>query len=161
MCWIQTDRGQYRHHFAFEIVMQPDLLGLGPVAACQKSNAVFSQLRQNDAVEQLVLCVDQFMRRVSEFTQGVNWCLFFGMGGFVAGLNPFLEFRNAHFKQLVKIAGDDTQKAQALQQWNRIIDGLRKDSSIESNQAHFPGQEGAGGKCWLAHGSPRYIGSRG
>ena len=42
-----------------------------------------------------------------------------------------LEHRHAHFEELVEVVGDDAQEAQAFQQRDAFIAGLRQDTEIE------------------------------
>ncbi len=67
-------------------------------------------------------------------------CLAIGAESGRIGLDLLLDARHADFEELVHVARDDAQEAQAFEQRHPLILRLGEDATIEGEKAKFPVQ---------------------
>src|SRR5262249_19280755 len=112
---IQPDRCQHRHQLAEKIVLDPVALRAVPLAAAQKAYALLRQQQDQALIEQLVLLRDELMGLPGHLPEHGRWRDAVGPRGIRAFIDLSLETRNADLEELVHVAADDAQEAQALE----------------------------------------------
>ena len=138
---VQADRRQQRAHFAVEIILDPGALRLVAVLVAQQVHARRAQGRQHVVIEDLVLLFHQRMAFLVDALQ-------IGRQGRVAGQGAAdaagrQQAGHAHFEELIHVAADDAQIAQAFEQGNIRIFGLRHDAPVEGQLRQFPVKQDA------------------
>ena len=141
---IEADRRQHRHQFAEKVVADPCRLGLVPVGASQEVDALRGQVGNHLAVEDLVLPRDQSMRGVGYRAKLLLRGQAVGRKLRRSGADLLLEAGDPDLEELVHVAGDDGEEAQALEQRRRGVLGLGEDAALEGEDAEFAVDEGVG-----------------
>ena len=128
---IEADGRQQRADLAREVAGRPGALRRRPFGAADQAHAGALQRRQHLVVEDPILVGDQrpdfdadlpqqrarFLHRHAETRSVLAQLL--------------LEARNPDLEELVEIAADDAQEAQALEQRNARVGGERQDPPVE------------------------------
>ena len=143
---VESDRGQYRHHFAEKEIADPGALCFIPVGAAQKLDTLRGECGNDVSVEQLVLPGYQLMRLFAHQLERLFGGHAIGAGGDTAQLDLLFQTRHADLEKFVEIAADDAHIFQALQQRNVYILGLRQHTAVELEMCEFTVQELLGGE---------------
>ena len=151
---VKADRGEQRHDFTQEVVMDPCALFGCPQAAADELDAFLCQSRQDIVIEQGVLLGNDgvgFEPHPPEYLGGQQAIT---AGRRAAELDLLLEPGHADFEELIEIAGDYAQEAQTFQQGNPCIGRLREHAAVEGQQGKFAVEEVFGGGAMRAgHGN--------
>ena len=146
---VEGDRGEQRLDVAHVDLVGPFADGFGPVAGKEDACAFAGQCGQDLVIEHLVLAPDQLAGGGGDRGDAVAGGD--GDGGVAAG--QFLEFGHADLEQLVEVAGDDGDVAQALQQRHGGAFGQGQHAAVEGDDALFAVEGGRdGGQGGVVHG---------
>ncbi len=141
---VEPDWRQHRHQLAEEVIADPGRLGLVPVRAAEKMDALLGQLGDDVLVEELVLAGHQCM---GGFRYGAKLLArrhAVGRALRGVGADLLLEAGDPHLEKLVHVAGEDAEKFQPLQQGHAGIVGLRQYAALEFENAELTVDEGVG-----------------
>ena len=128
---IQRDRRQQGLDLGDEHRLRPRPLGIGPAGDHVKHNALGGQGRDQLFVEQRVLALDQLTHPQGDDLQAFARHHRIDMGG----VGDLAQFGHADLEELVEVARDDGDVAQALEQRHLGQVGQRQDSLVEGQHA--------------------------
>ena len=141
---VQPDGHQQGLHLALEERLDPAPLGGVALAVRDQLDALLLQQRQHLVVVDRVLLGHQLVQLGAQAhiaVRRLRAALFVGIEGGQLG-------RHAHLEELVEVAGDDAQVAQALQQRHLFAPRPVQHAFVEGQDAVVPvekGQAGVGG----------------
>ncbi len=150
---IQPDGREHRHDLSQEVGLDPVALLFGPVPAPEEADAGAGERRQQVLVPQAVLGGYQLVRDARYVFEHARRQLAVRAGDVGADFDLRLEARHPDLEELVQVAADDAQEAQALQQRHAEVSGLRQDAPVELEQTELA-IEVVLRKGTLRHGRP-------
>ena len=128
---IQTQRRQHRQDLVLEVALQPAPLLGGPAVAREEADALGGERRLQCVVPELVLCTHQIEGARADARQHLGRRHAVGPGLEIAEHQLVLEYRDAHFEELVEVGVGDAQESQPLQQGHALVLGLRQHAEVE------------------------------
>ena len=126
---IEPDRRQQRPYLAIEIRLDPGALRVVALLVPQQVYAFRRQLRQDFLVQHRILFFDNPVA----FNAGALQCVSQGGRRHFCAFDAILRQQagDPDLEEFVEIAADDAQVAQAFQQGDGGILGLRQDPTVE------------------------------
>ena len=134
---IEADRCQQRPHFLREIARRPFLFRARELGAAHQPDAGLGQRRQHLVVEHAVLLGDQRARFLAHAGEEIARLGDRQPGRRHLRAQLLLDARDPDLEELVEIAADDAQEAQALEQRNIRVLRERQHAPVEVEQRQF------------------------
>ena len=135
--WIQPNGDQQRTNLIFEVILDPAALRRIAVAVRNNPNAVPRKLRHQGVVVQRILPLHHGMHRCRQAPKRL--CRVGGLGLLICSAGQMQ--RRPDFKKLIEIGRNNTQKAQALKQWDFRASGPVQNPLVEGKNAVVPVQK--------------------
>ena len=135
---VEAQRRQHRFHFLREIFGKPGALCWCERARVHELDSVGFERREDQLIEQLVLIFDQCERAVVNGSKLVGTLMPSGPPAERAEFQPLLQAGDPNLEEFVEVRAGDAQKADALEQWQRLIVCLRQHAVVEIEKRQLP-----------------------